>query len=97
MVIKGANRDTAWYSMIDKEWPVLDAAFRRWLAPENFARDGDQRESLADLTRPVLVTADPERAGEASVLARVQEDQEDHHDRDDHLDYAEDRFHGGAV
>ena len=62
-VVKGRNRDTAWFAAIDKEWPVLDAAFRRWLAPENFARDGDQRESLADLTRPVLVTADPERAG----------------------------------
>ncbi|HVY21331.1 MAG TPA: GNAT family protein [Bauldia sp.] len=51
MIIKGANRDTAWYSIIDKEWPALRAAFETWLDPKNFDADGKQRVSLADLTR----------------------------------------------
>lgn len=41
-VVKGRNRDTAWYSIIDSEWPTLEAAFRTWLAPTNF--DADQRQ-----------------------------------------------------
>lgn len=49
MVIKGRNRDTAWYSMIDSEWPAAKAAFETWLAPENFNGDGRQRRSLADI------------------------------------------------
>ncbi|PYE41764.1 RimJ/RimL family protein N-acetyltransferase [Rhizobium sp. PP-F2F-G20b] len=49
MVAKGANRDTAWFSMIDGEWPVLDAAFKAWLAPENFDAEGRQRRRLEDL------------------------------------------------
>ncbi|MGF1664972.1 MAG: GNAT family N-acetyltransferase [Acidimicrobiia bacterium] len=47
-ISKGRNRDTAWYSVIDSEWPALDAAFRRWLAPANFDY-GTQRRRLADL------------------------------------------------
>jgi len=58
-VVKGRNRDTAWFAAIDDEWPVLDTAFSRWLDPANFDADGRQRESLADLTRPVLVLRDP--------------------------------------
>ena len=50
VVIKQRNRDTAWYSILDSEWPRLDAAFRRWLDPANFAADGAQRERLSDLT-----------------------------------------------
>ena len=57
-VVKGRNRDTAWFAMIDAEWPALNAAFETWLAPENFD-DGQQRQSLADLTRPILVARDP--------------------------------------
>jgi RimJ/RimL family protein N-acetyltransferase len=49
MIVKGRNRDTAWFSIIDGEWPALDAAFRAWLAPENFDGDGRQRASLAEL------------------------------------------------
>jgi RimJ/RimL family protein N-acetyltransferase len=48
-IYKGRNRDTAWYSVIDKEWPALDAAFRRWLEPENFDTEGRQRQALAAL------------------------------------------------
>ena len=47
VVYKGRNRDTAWYSVIDKEWPSLHAAFEAWLAPENFDANGMQRNSLS--------------------------------------------------
>lgn len=49
MVIKGRNRDTAWYSVLDKEWPVLEAAFAAWLKPDNFDAAGRQKAALADL------------------------------------------------
>ena len=46
MVVKGRNRDTAWFSILDTEWPARRAAFERWLAPENFDRDGRQKTKL---------------------------------------------------
>jgi RimJ/RimL family protein N-acetyltransferase len=46
-IYKGRNRDTAWYSVIDKEWPAIDAAFRRWLDPGNFDPAGRQRAAFA--------------------------------------------------
>ena len=49
LVIKGHNRDTDWFSIIDGEWPALDSAFRAWLAADNFTTDGKQRRSLASL------------------------------------------------
>jgi len=49
IVYKGRNRDTAWYSIVDREWPALDAAFRAWLDPANFDAAGRQRRSLAEL------------------------------------------------
>jgi len=49
IVYKGRSRDTAWYSVIDKEWPALEAAFRAWLDPANFDPAGRQRRSLAAL------------------------------------------------
>jgi RimJ/RimL family protein N-acetyltransferase len=54
-VDKGRNRDTAWYAMIDKEWPALDRAFRQWLHPSNFDKQGRQLTSLTALTAPILV------------------------------------------
>jgi len=48
-VYKGRNRDTAWYAIIDKDWPALKAAYERWLAPENFDAEGRQRVRLAAL------------------------------------------------
>jgi len=48
-VVKGENRDTAWYSILDSEWPARKAAFQRWLAPDNFDKDGRQIRSLAAL------------------------------------------------
>lgn len=58
-VIKGRNRDTAWFAAIDSEWPALKAAYGRWLSPDNFTADGRQRQSLAALTAPVLAARDP--------------------------------------
>lgn len=46
-VVKGRNRDTAWFAMIDREWPLLRKAFKAWLAPRNFDANGQQREKLA--------------------------------------------------
>jgi RimJ/RimL family protein N-acetyltransferase len=48
-VVKGRNRDTAWFSMLDSEWPRIRANFERWLAPENFDAQGRQRSSLSRL------------------------------------------------
>jgi RimJ/RimL family protein N-acetyltransferase len=53
MIIKGRNRDTAWYSMLDSEWPDRKCSFEAWLAEENFDADGRQKRSLADLNRAV--------------------------------------------
>jgi RimJ/RimL family protein N-acetyltransferase len=47
MVVKGKNRDTAWYSMLDSEWPARKRIFQAWLSPENFDKDGHQRRSLS--------------------------------------------------
>ena len=47
IVYKGRSRDTAWYSIVDREWPLLDAEFRRWLEPANFDAAGRQRSTLA--------------------------------------------------
>jgi RimJ/RimL family protein N-acetyltransferase len=48
-IVKGRNRDTAWYSITDDEWPAIRTAFEAWLAPGNFDADGLQRRSLQDL------------------------------------------------
>jgi RimJ/RimL family protein N-acetyltransferase len=50
MIVKGRNRDTAWYAMLDSEWPSRKLAFERWLAPENFDGDGRQKTRLSDAT-----------------------------------------------
>jgi RimJ/RimL family protein N-acetyltransferase len=49
LIVKGRNRDTAWFSMLDSEWSARKAAFERWLAVENFDKDGRQKTSLAAL------------------------------------------------
>jgi RimJ/RimL family protein N-acetyltransferase len=49
LIIKGRNRDTAWYSMLDSEWPQRKANFERWLSPANFDGGGNQKESLAQM------------------------------------------------
>ncbi len=55
MVAKGANRDTAWFSIIDSEWPPLAQAFEAWLDPSNFDAAGGQKRRLQDL-RAALAT-----------------------------------------
>src|SRR5579871_1248208 len=49
LIAKGRNRDTAWFSMLDSEWPTRKLNFERWLAPENFDQQGRQKVSLATL------------------------------------------------
>lgn len=54
-IIKGRNRDTAWYSIIDSEWPSRRAAFEAWLSRENFDADGRQLRSLAEMRAGIEV------------------------------------------
>jgi RimJ/RimL family protein N-acetyltransferase len=49
MIVKGCNRDTAWFAMLDSEWPQRKAAFERWLAPANFDAGGRQKLALSNL------------------------------------------------
>jgi hypothetical protein len=58
-IIKGRNRDTAWFAAIDSEWPALAKAFNTWLAADNFTPNGAQKTRLSDLTAPILVAHDP--------------------------------------
>ncbi|KKB07031.1 GCN5 family acetyltransferase [Devosia geojensis] len=46
MIVKGENRDTAWFSILDGEWPRLRAEYERWLDPQNFVEDGAQKTRL---------------------------------------------------
>ena len=57
-VNKGRNRDTAWFAIIDQDWPALSAAFERWLGAGNF-EEGRQLSSLGALTAKVRVASDP--------------------------------------
>lgn len=51
MIVKGRNRDTAWFSILDHEWPAIRANFETWLAPENYDSAGNQQVSLGSLNR----------------------------------------------
>ncbi len=53
MIVKGRNRDTAWFSMLDSEWPERKANFERWLDPANFTEDGRQKVALSRLNQPL--------------------------------------------
>ena len=55
MVVKGRNRDSAWFSMTDGEWPLRKAAFEAWLSAENFDGNGRQRRSLAAIRKSLVV------------------------------------------
>ncbi|HEY5754092.1 MAG TPA: GNAT family protein [Chthoniobacterales bacterium] len=48
-IVKGRSRDTAWFSVIDSEWPALRERFHSWLAPENFDENGRQRTRLQEI------------------------------------------------
>jgi RimJ/RimL family protein N-acetyltransferase len=62
-VVKGRNRDTAWYAMLDDEWPSIRAGFTAWLAAENFTPEGCQIRSLAELIAAARVSAAPGAGG----------------------------------
>jgi RimJ/RimL family protein N-acetyltransferase len=51
MVVKDRNRDTAWFSMLDHEWPARKQTFEAWLDPANFDREKRQRQSLTEIAR----------------------------------------------
>jgi RimJ/RimL family protein N-acetyltransferase len=53
-ITRGRSRDTAWFAMIDEEWPALKAAYERWLDPANFDAEGRQKQRLAVLTAAAL-------------------------------------------
>jgi RimJ/RimL family protein N-acetyltransferase len=48
-IVKGRNRDTAWYAMTDDEWPAVRLGYETWLGPDNFDGEGRQRRSLGEL------------------------------------------------
>jgi len=49
VIVKGRNRDTAWFSIVDHEWPLLSQSFQTWLAAGNFSADGLQKQRLSEL------------------------------------------------
>ena len=51
MVVKGKNRDTAWYAMTDEDWPTVKSAFAAWLSPQNFDAAGQQKRKLESFRR----------------------------------------------
>ena len=53
-VYRGRNRDTAWYAIIDQDWPTLKAVYEQWLDPANFDANGQQKTRLSALTAPLL-------------------------------------------
>ncbi len=65
-IVKGRNRDTAWYAAIDTQWPALRNAFANWLDPANFDNSGQQRVRLSALTAPIVAR----RAADESMEPR---------------------------
>jgi RimJ/RimL family protein N-acetyltransferase len=53
MIVKGRTRDTAWFSIVDSEWPRVKKAFEAWLAPENFDGEGRQKKRLEDVRNAI--------------------------------------------
>ena len=51
LVYKGRNRDTAWFSIINTEWPAIETAMKAWLSAENFDAQGQQRQTLGDFMK----------------------------------------------
>jgi RimJ/RimL family protein N-acetyltransferase len=71
-IVKGRNRDTAWFSMLDTEWPARKAAYARWLAPENFDAGGRQKVSLLTLNRGTLAGLRRANAGDVDAVVAFQ-------------------------
>lgn len=51
MIVKGFNRDTAWFAITDEDWPRLKRAYEKWLEPRNFDKNGVQRIRLTELIK----------------------------------------------
>jgi len=51
MIVRGRNRDTAWFSLLAEEWPLVRSCFETWLDPANFDEQGRQKASLGEMTR----------------------------------------------
>jgi RimJ/RimL family protein N-acetyltransferase len=66
MVVKGQNRDTAWYAIVDADWPRINAGMAAWLDPGNFGSDGLQRRSLREFLAPSGDQAAAESAARSS-------------------------------
>lgn len=64
-IVRGRNRDSAWFSVIDGEWPEVRGALDGWLDPANFDAAGAQRRSLSQAMHPLLTMSDPVLAGPA--------------------------------
>jgi hypothetical protein len=58
MIVKGRNRDTAWYSILDTEWPTIRSTIQAWLDPENFDAAGEQRQSLSKMMAAATTRGD---------------------------------------
>src|SRR6185312_15097851 len=54
MIVKDKNRDTAWFAMLDWEWPANRKAFEGWLDPSNFDREGRQKRRLAEIRAEIV-------------------------------------------
>ena len=57
MVVKGKNRDTAWFAMISPEWPLIKSAFQKWLLPDNFDKDGVQIRKLEEFRKDMELSS----------------------------------------
>ena len=53
-VVKGHNRDTTWFSIIDSEWPAIKSSLEAWLSDDNFNEQGQQRKALSEMTKPLV-------------------------------------------
>jgi RimJ/RimL family protein N-acetyltransferase/ribosomal protein S18 acetylase RimI-like enzyme len=71
-IVKGRNRDTAWFSMLDTEWPARKAAFERWLAPDNFDAAGRQKLNLSALNRGTLSGLRRANVGDVDAVTAFQ-------------------------
>lgn len=58
-IVKGRNRDTAWFAIIDKDWPALSEAYASWMSERNFGPAGRQVQRLSELTTPIRRADDP--------------------------------------
>jgi len=67
LVVKGRNRDTAWFGMTDGDWKSLQTAYRQWLSPDNFDAQGEQRQSLSTLTKLSLCPLDCNPTGTKAI------------------------------